>query len=76
MTLNNIMQYIESEYSIINNTHCKYCNGMFITEEIVVEVLNTGALDVFHCTCENCGAEKTFKFNAPFIGVPSQYKLN
>ena len=26
--------------------------------------------------CENCGAEKTFKFNAPFIGVPSQYKLN
>ena len=26
--------------------------------------------------CENCGAEKTFKFNAPFVGVPSKYKLN
>ncbi|MDT8717252.1 metal-binding protein [Clostridium sp. 19966] len=67
MTLNDIMKYVESEYSIINETHCEVCGGEFITEALEISLIDGEPFDICDCICENCGHEKEFIFSAPFI---------
>ncbi len=67
MTLKEIMRFIESEYAVINNTPCEICGGLYITEEIIVEIKNNIPYDICECSCEECGHIKTFQFHAPFI---------
>lgn len=67
MTIRDIMKYIESEYSVINDTPCEVCGGEFITENLVIDVIDGIPFDVCSCVCSSCGYEKTFEFCAPFI---------
>lgn len=67
MTLEEIMRYIESEFSIINGTPCEFCGSDFVTEEIAIEISNDMPFDICECTCPECGNNKTFKFHAPFV---------
>ncbi|OPJ61311.1 metal-binding protein [Clostridium oryzae] len=79
MTLREIMKYIESEYEVINKTHCEVCGGEFITEQIQLSIIEGAPFDVCSCTCENCGHEKDFFFSAPFVyedGEPFNNTLN
>lgn len=67
MTLKEIMQYIESEYYIINETHCEICGGDFFAEELTIDIVDGIPYDICDCVCSNCGSTKTFEFCAPFF---------
>lgn len=66
MFINDIMKYIESEYTIINSTPCEICGNPYMAEELDRIYIDGIAYDVCYCICENCGHEKTFTFPAPF----------
>jgi len=67
MTLNEIMKYIESEYEIINRTPCEICGGDFLADSLQIAIIDGVPYDLCNCICSNCGYEKDFLFNAPFI---------
>ncbi|OFI05510.1 hypothetical protein CLOACE_16680 [Clostridium acetireducens DSM 10703] len=67
MNIRDIMKYIESEYSVINDTPCEICGGNYIADCLEIDIINGFPYDVCTCVCENCGYEKTFTFSAPFI---------
>lgn len=67
MTINDIMKYIESEYTIINHTPCEICGGDYFVEDIGVALIDSLPFDVCNCTCSKCNHEKAFIFRAPFI---------
>ena len=67
MVLNDIMKYVESEFSIINYTHCKICGGNFLTKESEIEVIDGIPYDVCYCVCSHCGFERNFEFFAPYV---------
>lgn len=78
MTVRDIMKYIESEYRIISHTPCEVCGGDFLTEEIEVALIDDMPFDICSCVCSNCGHERVFEFNAPFIEgkIKSKIKKN
>lgn len=67
MTINDIMEFIESEYNIINSTPCEICGGSFIAEKKLLALIDDVPFDVCNCTCEDCGHKRSFSFTAPFI---------
>jgi len=67
MTIQEIMQYIESEYTVINDTPCEICGGDFFAEELTIDVVDGIPYDVCDCVCSSCGSTKTFEFCAPFF---------
>lgn len=67
MVLNDIMKYIESEFSVINDTHCEVCGGDYLAQELEVEIIDGVPYDVCDCICSSCGYEKSFEFFAPFV---------
>ncbi len=67
MVLRDIMKYIESEFTVITNTHCHICGGEYLAQELEVEIIDGIPYDVCDCVCSNCGYEKSFEFFAPFI---------
>jgi hypothetical protein len=67
MTIREIMQYIESEYSVINDTPCEVCGGDFFAEELTIDIVDGVPYDVCDCVCSSCGSTKTFEFFAPFF---------
>lgn len=67
MTIKEIMQYIESEYSVINDTPCEICGGDFFAEELTIDVVDGVPYDICDCVCSGCGSTKTFEFYAPFF---------
>lgn len=67
MTVNEIMQYIESEFNIINSTPCEVCGGDFITDDSLVALIDNMPFDICQCICSSCGHKKRFFFTAPFI---------
>ncbi|MCI1944907.1 metal-binding protein [Clostridium luticellarii] len=66
MTIRDIMKYIESEYSVINDTPCEICGGDYIAKDSDIVVINGIPYDICDCICSECGHEKTFQFCAPF----------
>lgn len=75
MTINDIMKYVESEYSVINNTPCEICGGGFIAEGLGIEMINNMPYDICECVCSKCGHEKTFEFIAPFADEKNMKKI-
>lgn len=75
MKVNEIMKYIESEYSVINETPCDICGGEFFADNLNIEIIDGIPYDVCECICSNCGYEKTFEFTAPFIDEKAQKKI-
>lgn len=67
MTIREIMKYIESEYSVINNSPCEVCGGEYITEDLGIDIVDGIPYDICSCVCSHCGHEKTFEFCAPFV---------
>lgn len=67
MTVNDIMKYIESEYTIINHTPCEICSGDYLVEDIGIVLIDDLPFDVCNCICSKCNHEKAFIFRAPFI---------
>lgn len=67
MTVRDIMKYIESEYQVINHTNCEVCGGEYFADELEIAVVDGLPYDICNCICSNCGYEKTFEFNAPFV---------
>ncbi|KAA8671990.1 metal-binding protein [Clostridium sp. HV4-5-A1G] len=67
MTIKDMMKYIESEYSVINDTPCEICGGDYIAKDSDVAVINGIPYDICDCICSECGHEKTFQFCAPFV---------
>jgi len=67
MTIREIMKFIESEYSVINETPCEVCGGDFFAEELSIDIIDGVPYDICDCTCSNCGNSKTFEFYAPFF---------
>lgn len=67
MTFKDIMKYIESEYEVINLTPCEVCGGYYMAEDLQVAIIDGTPYDICSCICSECGYEKTFQFNAPFI---------
>ncbi len=67
MTIKEIMKYIESEYSVINDTPCEICGGEYLTENLKINIIDGVPYDICSCVCCNCGHEKNFEFCAPFI---------
>lgn len=65
MTVNDIMEFIESEYIVINNTPCEICGGEFITEATGLYFENGVSGTISHCVCSKCGNRKDFLFRAP-----------
>ncbi|MBV7272703.1 metal-binding protein [Clostridiaceae bacterium UIB06] len=74
MTIKDIMKYIESEFSVINDTPCEICGGDYIAEDLKINVVDGVPYDICDCICSNCGYEKTFEFCAPFIDENSLKK--
>lgn len=75
MTIKDIMKYIESEYKIITHTPCEVCGADYLTENIQVALIDDIPYDICSCICSNCGHEKIFEFNAPFIKEKSSKKM-
>lgn len=75
MTFRDIMKYIESEYNIISQTPCEICGADYVTEEIEIAIIDNLPFDVCSCVCSNCGNERIFEFNAPFIEQNKKNKL-
>ncbi|AYD39127.1 metal-binding protein [Clostridium fermenticellae] len=67
MTIKEIMKYIESEYSVINDTPCEICGGEYIAENLEIDIIDDVPYDMCTCICSSCGHEKLFEFYAPFI---------
>ena len=78
MTFKDIMKYIESEYEVINLTPCEVCGGYYIAEDLHLAVIDGFPYDMCSCVCSECGFEKTFQFNAPFIDAKdiNKFKKN
>lgn len=74
MTIRDIMKYIESEFSVINDTPCEICGGEYVAEDLKIDIVDGVPYDVCDCICSNCGYEKTFEFCAPFIDEDSLKK--
>lgn len=70
-----MMKYIESEYSIINNTPCAICGGDFFAEGMGIEVVNGIPYDICECVCSNCGNEKIFEFVSPVSSYDKLKKI-
>ncbi len=71
MNVRELMEYVESEYIIINNTPCELCGGTYITEGNGFNFENGVPTNVTQCVCEQCGNRKEFSFMAPFSGPNS-----
>ncbi|HEY5561654.1 MAG TPA: metal-binding protein [Clostridiaceae bacterium] len=67
MTIREIMKYIESEYEVINGTSCQICGGEYFADELEIAIVDGLPYDICSCICSNCGYEKIFEFNAPFV---------
>jgi hypothetical protein len=67
MNIREIMQYIESEYEVINSTPCEVCGGDYFADGLDISVIDGEPFDICECICSNCGHEKDFVFSAPFI---------
>jgi hypothetical protein len=67
MTFKDIMKYIESEFKVINLTPCEVCGGDYFADDLQATMINGSPYDICNCICSDCGYEKTFEFNAPFI---------
>lgn len=67
MTINDVMKYIESEFLVINDSHCEICGGEFLTQEMEMDFIDGVPYDICDCVCSNCGYEKVFEFFAPFV---------
>ncbi|MBU5486217.1 metal-binding protein [Clostridium sp. MSJ-11] len=67
MTIKDIMEFIESEYKIINNTPCEVCGGEYFADDLNVDLIDDIPHDICICVCSDCGHEKIFEFYAPFI---------
>jgi hypothetical protein len=65
MNVKEIMEYIESEFIIINNTPCNICGGSYITESSGFNIEDGTPSNVTSCVCEDCGNKKNFFFRAP-----------
>lgn len=76
MTIREIMKFIESEYSVINRTPCEICGGEFFADDLEVALIDDNPYDICSCVCSNCGHERIFEFNAPFIEDRSIKKAN
>lgn len=74
MTIKDIMKYIESEFSVINDTPCEICGGDYIAEDLAINIVDGVPYDICDCICSSCGYEKTFEFCAPFIDENSLKK--
>lgn len=74
MTIRDIMKYIESEFSVINDTPCEICGGDYVAEDLKIDIVDGIPYDVCDCICSNCGYEKTFEFCAPFVDDDSLKK--
>lgn len=74
MTIRDIMKYIESEFSVINDTPCEICGGKYVAEDLKIDIVDGVPYDVCDCICSNCGYEKTFEFCAPFVDENSLKK--
>ncbi len=75
MTIKDMMKYIESEYTVINETPCEVCGGEFFADELKLSIVDDIPYDVCSCICSNCGHEKIFEFHAPFIELKTSKKL-
>lgn len=67
MNIRDIMQYIESEYEVINRTPCEICGGEFFADGLEISLIDGEPFDICECVCSSCGHEKEFVFSAPFI---------
>lgn len=67
MIINDIMKYVESEYSIIDNTPCEICGGNYEASEEGIGFIDNEPYDICECACRECGHEKIFQFAAPFL---------
>ena len=75
MTIREIMKFIESEYSVINETPCEICGGDFFADELTIDIIDGVPFDICDCVCSNCGSAKTFEFKAPFFDEKALKKL-
>lgn len=79
MNVKELMEFVESEYIIINNTPCEICGGRYINEANGFNFENGIPSNVSSCVCESCGNRKEFFFRAPIAGLPmsdSNMELN
>lgn len=67
MIFRDFMKYIESEYTIVNNTPCEVCGGQYEAEEMDINILEGIPYDTMVCTCSKCGHERIFSFTIPVI---------
>lgn len=67
MNLNEIMEFLESEYIVINNTPCEVCGGNYLTDSVGLTFDGIKPQNLSVCVCENCGHRKEFVFRAPFV---------
>ncbi|WP_234123747.1 metal-binding protein [Clostridium hydrogenum] len=67
MNANDIMKYIESEYTIINTIHCDVCGGNYEATEQGIGFIDNEPFDICECACSECGHKKIFEFPAPFL---------
>lgn len=74
MNIRDIMQYIESEYKVINLTPCEVCGGEYFADGLEISLIDGEPFDVCECVCSHCGHERAFLFSAPFI--ESEIKVN
>ncbi|KHD37787.1 metal-binding protein [Clostridium acetobutylicum] len=76
MVINEIMKYVESEYSIIKNTPCEVCGGSYEASEEGIGFINDEPYDICECSCSECGHERVFQFAAPFLVERPNEMLN
>lgn len=69
MNVKELMQFVESEYVVINNTPCEICGGRYITEANGFNFENGVPSNVSSCVCESCGNKREFYFRAPIAGI-------
>ena len=69
MDYRQLMEFVESEYIIINNTPCDICGGEYITEGTGFHFENGVPSTVSACVCERCGNRKDFLFRSPLSSL-------
>ena len=63
MNLNEIMEFLESEYIVINNTPCEVCGGDYLTDSVGLTFDGIRPQNLTICVCEDCGHKKEFVFH-------------